>query len=107
MTMEERIAKIMTPEFLEANQDLDTIDKLYAKVAEVDPGITYEDFEAFAKKLSEYMHADELGEEDLETVAGGFGWLAAFGVVAAVGAGLTILYKGGKAVGQAIYYMTH
>ena len=109
MSVEERIAAIVTPDFLEANADLDSIDDIYAAVAAQDETISRTEFEAFIKVASVYADgvSDELSENDLVEVAGGIGILAAAAAVAAVGGALGVCYKGGTKIGQALYYMTH
>jgi len=98
--------KVFTKEFLEINKDLDNMDDIYAAAVKEDASITREEFDEFMTHVSEAMDVSENGEmsvSDLENVSGG-----EITITWAIFAGLTgICYKGGEAIGKAIYYWRH
>lgn len=108
ITMEERLATLFSnTDFLEKNADKENFDEIYEAVVAEIPEVTREELESCLVKVSKAMDDDEVSEEALDEVAGGIGFLAACAAIAGAGAALSFLYKGGKAIGQAIYYMGH
>ena len=107
----EKLNHIFTADFLEANMNISTIDSLYEKVFELDNSICRSDFDEYVGVISEKMHAvDELDVENLDEVAGGFGWSTAVAIAAGIKAATDLIsfsYKAGKAVGEAIYNFRH
>lgn len=107
-TVEERLSMLFgNPEFLEKNADKGTMDEIYAAVSAEMPDVTREEMETFLISVSKSMDVGEVSEEALDNVSGGISFLAACAAVAGVGAAVSVCYKGGKAIGQAIYYLTH
>lgn len=107
-TVEERLNALFgNPEFLEKNADKGNLDEIYAVVSAEMSDITREELEAYLVNVSKAMDSGEMSEEALDNVSGGIGFLAACAAVAGVGAAVGACYKGGKAIGQAIYYLTH
>lgn len=107
MTVEEKLTNIFTAEFVQANADLDSIDAIYAKVAETNPEITKAELEAFLTTVSDAMHQSELSENDLDSVAGGIGLLAVAGGIVAVCGVFGATYAIGTAIGRCVYNIRH
>ena len=106
MDTKERLSKIFASEsFIEANKDKDNFDDIYAAVVAVDSSITRDELQEFLTEVSAKMNeieAGELGEGDLENVAGG-GGITFFAVVSALGG----CYKLGEGLGKFVYNITH
>ena len=105
MTNTERLNAVFTEEFINKNKDISNVDDLYDAVTAVDSGISRESYDEYVKALSVAMHheGNELSEIDLEDVSGGIAWTTVAGVIGLI----TFCYKGGQAIGEGIYYMTH
>lgn len=107
-TMEERLNELfVNPEFLEKNADRGTVDEIFEAVSAEIPEITKKELEDYLVAVSKTMSPDEISENDLDSVAGGISFLGACAAIYGVGCALSVCYKGGKAIGQGIYYLTH
>lgn len=113
MTIEaaEKLNAIFTENFLEENSTVTDLNSLYEKVCSVDASIERTEFEEYVAFLSKKLHeGEELSAEDLDEVAGGFGWATAVTIAAGIDAATKLVswsYKAGKAVGEFIYNLTH
>ena len=100
------LERVFTKEFLEANKHLDNMDDIYVVAVKEDASITREEFDDFITKVSEAIDISENGEIDesaLDSVFDGDG-----GITFEVFTCLTgICYRGGEAIGRAIYYWRH
>lgn len=108
-TMEERLNELfVNPEFLEKNADRGTVDEIFEAVSAEIPEITKKELEDYLITVSKAMSTGEVSENDLDNVAGGgITFLGACAAIYGVGCALSVCYKGGKAIGQGIYYLTH
>lgn len=104
-SVEERLNSIFSDRsFLEAHKEADNFESVYAAVKERDSEITRDELQSYLRVVSDYMHSDELSDEALEEVAGGFAVLAiAAGIAEVCGAigGCTAI---GYGIGRFIYH---
>lgn len=108
ITMEERLGDLFSnTEFLEKNANKESFEEIYEAVVTEIPEVTREELESCLVKISKAMDGEEVSEEALDEVTGGVSFLGACAAIAGAGTALSFLYKGGKAIGQGIYYMTH
>lgn len=91
--MFEKMNAIFTPEFIEANKDVSSIETLWEKVIAIDSTVTREEFEKYLENIKVVGAEDELDEANLDEVAGGF-------AVAVCISCVTL----GTLIGEAIYY---
>lgn len=108
-TIEDRLGELFcNEEFLQKNADKETVDEIYEAVVAEMPDVSKEEVENFLINVSKTMDVGEISEEELDNVAGGgLTWLGVCAGIYATGQALSFLYKAGKKIGKAIYYMTH
>lgn len=102
MNNTEKLAAIFTAEFVKENAELDNIDAIYAKVAEIDAEIPKQEVVEFLTAVSEQLSKNELSEDDLDAVAGGLGLLAIAGGIVTVCGVFGATYAVGTAIGKCI-----
>ena len=83
-TIEKLNALFADAEYIASIKDLDNMPAIYASVSAKIPGVTEEELSEYLRAISAMMATDEISENDLENVAGGFGWAALAGGIATV-----------------------
>ncbi len=107
MNNTEKLVAIFTPEFVNENANLSSIDAIYEKVVLIEPAISKREVEEFLIAVSELMHRNELSENDLDEVSGGIGLLAIAAGIVGVCAVFGATYAIGTAIGKTIYNLRH
>lgn len=102
MNNAEKLVAIFTPEFVQANADLDSVDAIYEKVAEIEPEISKDEVVDFLTNVSVMMNQDEISENELDNVAGGIGLLAIAAGIGTVCGVFIGTYTVGTAIGKTI-----
>ena len=106
-----KMNNIFSPDFVNQNSDIASVEELFERVAAIDSSISKSDFEEYISQVSKKMHNEgEIYEETLDDVSGGFGWATAIAIAGGIDAATKLIswsYKSGKAVGEAIYNWTH
>lgn len=102
MNNAEKLVTIFTPEFVQANADLDSVDAIYEKVAQIAPEIGKDEVVEFLTNVSALMNQDEISENDLDNVSGGIGLLAIAGGIVTVCGVFGATYAVGTAIGKTI-----
>ena len=106
-TVFEKLSAVLSQKsFYEANEAVATAEELVALLQREVPEATAEEIDLFLTKVSENLMGEneELSENDLDTVAGGFTITITVAGVCAFVKGAAIV---GTAVGGAIWYYKH
>lgn len=91
--------------YVDSIKDLDNMADIYKAVSSEIPDLTEDDLSQYLHAISKAMSEDELSEDDLDNVAGGFGWAALLGGITATYAVMKLIngcYTAGENLGKFI-----
>ena len=107
--VQEKIANVLSNvEFLKEIKDLEP-EELFETLKKKVPEATEEEIGEFLLYISKYLEgeSDDLSEEDLENVAGGFGFTLTVAVLGGIVKGIGVAAAVGGVVGTAAWYYKH